>query len=352
MKILHFKYRSLGPCESFIERQLRLCSHVKQIDAKFLYVRSTPNERNCPIPSIKGWRGLVSLLFRPRRLLPDLIHAHFGSNALLIMGFAWIRRVPLMVSFYGHDVGSFPQGNRGINKLLYRILFKIAFKVVAMTNAMKQELVALGCSEKIIVKYFVGVDPLRKRRKGSRRLSNLLMVSSLRPKKNHALVLKSLAKLRALGIILKLRIIGAGPEDKKLKQMVKKFRLEEQVSFLGHIGDREKLSDHYEWADLMLHPSKRDELGDQEGLPSSIVEAFSTGVAVILSNHVDLKQTFLGTGLYVDPISVAELVESIKILYQAPQNISHLEVQSQRFFDENYADEDYTKALCSLYVMT
>lgn len=352
MKILHFKYRSLGPCESFIERQLRLCLHSREIEAEFLYVRSTPNERTCPIPSSKGWSGLLRLLFRPRKLLPDLIHAHFGSNALLVMIFAWIRRIPLMVSFYGHDVGSFPQGNMGINKMLYQLLFKIAFRVVAMTDSMKQELVRLGCSEQVIVKYFVGVDPLRKRSRGSRKLCNLLMVSSLRPKKNHGLVLKSLARLKELGIILNLRIIGAGPEEKKLKQMARDLLLEEQVCFLGHIGERETLSDHYEWADLMLHPSKRDDLGDQEGLPSSIVEAFSTGVAVILTNHADLKATFLGTGLYIDPVSVCELVESIKTLYRSPQNLTHLEVQSTRFFNENYAHKDYFQALCSLYVTT
>ena len=81
---------------------------------------------------------------------------------------------------------------------------------------------------------------------------------------------------------------------------------------MGHISDREELSNFYNWADLMLHPSCQDSTGDQEGLPSSIVEAFSTGIAVVLSDHVGLRQIFSGAGIYTDPHD-EKLVEIMKV---------------------------------------
>ena len=109
MRILHFKFKSLGPCETFIERQLRLFRDLEDIKADFFYIKNTPNELPCPIDSSSGWIKYFRLFFISREQLPDVIHAHFGSNALLILVLTCFRKLPLVVSFYGHDVGSFPK---------------------------------------------------------------------------------------------------------------------------------------------------------------------------------------------------------------------------------------------------
>lgn len=350
MKVLHFKYRALGPCETFIERQLRLFKDSDLIKAEFLYIRSTPKQRCCPIKSRKGWWAFISHFFSIKNLLPDLVHAHFGSNAILAMLLTWARGIPLVVSFYGHDVGSFPNQNFGMNKLLYGLLFRHSYRIIAMTETMKQQLIGLGCPENIIFNYYVGVDPIRPRNRRSDKLSNLLMVSSLRPKKNHRFVLQSLARLKSQGISLKLRIIGDGPEKPKLETLSRELNLENQISFLGHITDRETLSDHYNWGDLMLHPSCRDDRGDQEGLPSSVVEAFSSGIAVLLSDHAGMKETFGGVGIYVDAEDVSHLVKLMLNLYEKPIHLNHLESESRRFFDQNYALKDFLTPLKAIYM--
>ena len=349
MRILHFKFKSLGPCETFIERQLRLFRDLEDIKADFFYIKKTPNELPCPIDSSSGWIKYFRLFFISREQLPDVIHAHFGSNALLILVLTCFRKLPLVVSFYGHDVGSFPKKNLGLNRFFYHFLFKYSQAVIAMTEPMSKELIALGCPSDKISKYFVGVDPLRSRNRKSSSLRNLLMVSSLRPKKNHALVLRALAYLKFLDINLELKIIGDGPSRNKLENLITKLNLSDQVQFMGHISDREELSNFYNWADLMLHPSCQDSTGDQEGLPSSIVEAFSTGIAVVLSDHVGLRQIFSGAGIYTDPHDEKELVEIMKGLYHSPKILQTFEKKSSQTYTKIFSDNKNFEPLRNLY---
>ncbi|MEE2924402.1 MAG: glycosyltransferase family 4 protein [bacterium] len=352
MNVLHFKYKSLGPCETFIERQLRLFRDSEDIQADFLYIKKTPNELSCPIDFRSGWFEYIRLFFLSRKKLPDLIHAHFGSNALLILILTLFRKLPLIVSFYGHDVGSFPKKNMGLNHFLYHFLFKYCQTVVAMTETMREQLIALGCSPEKIRQYFVGVDPLKSRNRHSSSLKNLLMVSSLRPKKNHALVLRAIADLKFSDIDLELKIIGDGPCRNELEELTSKLNLSDQVKFIGHISDREELSKYYQWADLMLHPSCIDHSGDQEGLPSSIVEAFSTGIAVVLSDHVGLRQIFSESGLYTDPHNEKELAKIIRSLYDCPKLLQNLERQSSQIYAKSFAANKNFEPLIDLYFET
>ncbi len=349
MRILHFKYRSLGPCETFIERQLRLFRDTEMIKADFLFIKNTPDQLCCPINFRSGWFEFFRLFLISRKQLPDVIHAHFGSNALLILILTVFRQLPLVVSFYGHDVGSFPRKNLGLNRYLYYFLFKFCQTVVVMTEPMRSQLIELGCSPAKIRRYFVGVDPLKPRNRKSASLKNLLMVSSLRPKKNHELVLRAIADLKFSDVDLKLKIIGDGPCREKLERLTSDLNLSDRVIFMGHISDREELSKYYQWADLMLHPSCQDSSGDQEGLPSSIVEAFSTGIAVVLSDHVGLRQIFSDTGLYTDPYDEKELAKIIHDLYSSPRLLHNLERQSSQIYAQSFASNNNFEFLQKLY---
>tara|TARA_Y100000589_G_C27141739_1_gene625016 strand:- start:278 stop:1342 length:1065 start_codon:yes stop_codon:yes gene_type:complete len=350
MKILHFKYRELGPCETFIERQLRLFKASESSKVEFLFIRRNTNQLSCPVNCRSGWLEFLKLFFVLRKNLPNVIHAHFGSNALLAMSLTSIRKLPLIVSFYGHDVGAFPRKNLGFNRILYHYLFKHCHTVVVMTEPMRIQLIDLGCPPLKIKKYYVGVDPLTPRVRKSSSLKNLLMVSSLRPKKNHALVLRSLASLKDKNINLKLRIVGDGPSRNYLEELICQLNIGEQVCLVGHITDRDELAQHYQWADLMLHPSCKDKFGDQEGLPSSIVEAFSAGIAVILSDTVGLRDIFSAVGLYTDPHDEQALVTLISDLYSSPELLKDLEKQSLEIYAKNFAEKEYFEPLQELYM--
>ncbi len=53
-------------------------------------------------------------------------------------------------------------------------------------------------------------------------------------------------------------IIGDGPYKKKLEKLVKKYDLQNNVTFLGYLNDRKLLNGYYNAANLMLFPSDFD----------------------------------------------------------------------------------------------
>ncbi len=83
----------------------------------------------------------------------------------------------------------------------------------------------------------------------------------------------------------KLLIIGSGPEEKKLRQLIRKLKLENKVILTGKI-DREELLNLYSLADAFVL------LSVVETFSFATLEALLSGVRVILSKQGALEEIF------------------------------------------------------------
>ncbi|MBI2065662.1 MAG: glycosyltransferase [Candidatus Zambryskibacteria bacterium] len=100
----------------------------------------------------------------------------------------------------------------------------------------------------------------------------LLTVSRLSPEKNLELALETLALVRERFLNTGLVIVGSGPEESKLRSMVKSLRLEGAVEFVGWQND---LTSFYKTANVFIQTSLF------EGYGLSLVEAGLSGLPVI-----------------------------------------------------------------------
>ena len=75
----------------------------------------------------------------------------------------------------------------------------------------------------------------------------------------------------------KLFIAGSGFKENYLKNLVKEFKLDDDVSFLGNLF-QEDLIDYMNAADVFCLPSKN------EGTPNVIIESLLCGTPVVASN--------------------------------------------------------------------
>lgn len=91
--------------------------------------------------------------------------------------------------------------------------------------------------------------------------------------KGQQYVIKALYKLKKRGKLFKYWIIGGG-DNHYLKNLVKKYRLEKEVQFIGSLP-HEKVFEKLEETDIYIQPSK------QEGLPRALIEAMSRGCLCI-----------------------------------------------------------------------
>lgn len=119
----------------------------------------------------------------------------------------------------------------------------------------------------------------------------IISVAEFNKNKNHKLIIEVIKKLVEKIKTIKVLLIGIGPNLENIKLDVKKYSLNNYISFLGYRNDIERL---LKISDLFISSSKR------EGLPVSMMEAMATGLPIIATNNRghrslihDLKNGFL-----------------------------------------------------------
>ncbi len=100
--------------------------------------------------------------------------------------------------------------------------------------------------------------------------------------KRQADVIKSIAKLKRMGIIFRYKLVGEG-DPQKLIQIIKNEDVEELVTIIGTLK-HDEVFEFLKSIDLYIQPSK------QEGLPRSLVEAMSMGVPSLGSNIAGIPE--------------------------------------------------------------
>jgi glycosyltransferase involved in cell wall biosynthesis len=144
-------------------------------------------------------------------------------------------------------------------------------KVICVSQAVKNYLNDLVEKEKLITLY-PGVKIFEKEK--AEIFGDLLYVGRFSEEKNVQILIKALRKLRNDFPEIKLNLVGSGPEEEKLKKMVKRFGLAKNVQFLGHLK-REEIFSLYKSHKILVLPSKIESLG------LVIVEALSQNLIPI-----------------------------------------------------------------------
>ncbi|MCL5411776.1 MAG: glycosyltransferase [Patescibacteria group bacterium] len=144
-----------------------------------------------------------------------------------------------------------------------------------------------------------------KERLGLKNLPVILFVGRLAAEKRVDFLLRSFQQVRErLESILV--VVGTGPEETILRNLVKGLSLEKDVVFAGYVTE-EKLKEYYEAANVFALPSK----AELQGIVC--LEAATYGVPLVGANSVALPELVRNneTGFLFDPESEADLTEKL-----------------------------------------
>ncbi|MFR0704154.1 glycosyltransferase [Enterococcus sp.] len=136
---------------------------------------------------------------------------------------------------------------------------------------------------------------------------NLISIGQLSKRKNHEIVIRSIARMN--NSLINYKIIGIGELESYLKNLVEELGLQNQVSFLGF---QENVAKYLSESDCFVFPSL------QEGLPVSLMEAMAIPLPVICSKirgNTDLIENMRG-GILVDPSDEEEYIKAIMMLFE------------------------------------
>jgi glycosyltransferase involved in cell wall biosynthesis len=174
-------------------------------------------------------------------------------------------------------------------------------KVICVSQAVKNYLNDLVEKEKLITLY-PGVKIFE--REKAEIFGDLLYVGRFSEEKNVQILIKALRKLKNDFPEIKLNLVGSGPEEEKLRKMVKRFGIEKNVQFLGHLK-REEIFSLYQTHKILILPSKIESLG------LVIVEALSQNLVPIVRKTYGPKEILNNEKLFFDG-NENELYEKIK----------------------------------------
>ncbi|MGQ7341250.1 glycosyltransferase [Streptococcus suis] len=123
--------------------------------------------------------------------------------------------------------------------------------------------------------------------------------------KGHKYVFEAMYELKKLGMNFEYRLIGNGDQT-RLKTLIKKFGLEQEVIFLGSLPHN-KVFEELKTLDIYIQPSL------QEGLPRAVVEAMSLACTVIGSNAGGIPE-LINPSMVFKKRNVKQLITILKNL--------------------------------------
>lgn len=362
-RVLIWRRTVLAGSETFIRNQLDAMSRWEPVLTGLELKRSALSrsedwaliERDSGTAKLQ--RKWFTLTRRSRRLGKwidqsgtTLIHAHFVSDAVDVLPIARRSNLPLVVTAHGFDVTSWHAEPGPVGALRRRRLREVmdqAHTLVAVSEFIKQRLIALGAPEEKVVVLPIGVPASAPRpapRSGAR---EIVFVGRLVEKKGVRDLLTAVSLIDP-SLRPRVNIVGDGPLRHDLEDLARELGIE--AVFHGQ-ADPGMVRDALARASLFVAPSKTAASGDSEGFGMVFLEAALAELPIVAYRHGGVPEAVANglNGLLVTEGSVEELSDAIRHLIESPEEASAMGIAGRRRVLEQFDIAALTPRLEDLY---
>ncbi|MGX5869799.1 glycosyltransferase [Enterobacter cloacae] len=293
------------------------------------------------------------------KIKPDIIHVHFGVDAVVNWPLLKKIHVPLIVTLHGYDItinkSWWKAGKEGIHLKKYpEKLNGIAkyenVKFIAVSQAVKEKAIEFGIpSDKIIVSY-IGIDLLNFSVSTNNfdNRKQILFVGRLVEKKGAHVLLDAFSKIKDKFPEHIIKFIGDGPLKSQLHDQA--YTLGVNAKFLGACS-KETIIEELQNTSVFCLPSIRAKNGDSEGFGLVILEAAACGVPVVTSALGGATEGILHgkTGFRFDENNSDELALYLDILLSDPHLMKSMGQNGRDFVEKNFDINKCTRSLETIY---
>jgi colanic acid/amylovoran biosynthesis glycosyltransferase len=298
-----------------------------------------------------GWPRTPANVWKTslRRLprTPDLFHAHFGPAGYRVVD---AGLSPTITSFYGYDASERTTLARWGRA--YRHLFRKGAAFVAEGPAMRERLIELGAppSRTHVIPLIAHLDDWQPASLGDGESPRVLMTGRLVEKKGFAEGIAAFAEARRSRDDARLLILGAGPEEERLRLVTRSLGLEDAVEFVAP-QPRERFRDFMRSCHVVLQPSRTASDGDAEGgAPTTLLEAQALGRVIVATDHADIPNVVDRETALLAPEADAEaLADRLTTALSAPEEWPSRGVAARRFVESHHGRNHVATLLGRLY---
>ncbi len=287
--------------------------------------------------AVRRWGKISELVGRvllrgkesPQRRLKALLHTWLGAYYAVLLAGRGVKHVHVHHGYFGAWIGmvaarlmgvSFSMTLHGSDLLLNRAYLDTKLKncrfCVTISEYNRRYILehfpAIEASKIMVSR--LGVDVLeraeaRRVARGTRRTFTLLAVGRLHAVKDHTFLVRACARLRDCGVDFECLIAGEGPERQRLEFLIRRHRLQDQVTLLGHVA-RGQMDALYGRADVVVLTSR------SEGIPLVLMEAMTRGKIVLAPAITGVPEIVIPekTGFLYAPGALQDFVAKILFL--------------------------------------
>ena len=185
------------------------------------------------------------------------------------------------------------------------------------------------------------IEPVRENNKDFK----ILFIGSVTDRKKPHLIVEALNNIKSKEI--KLFIVGPMPNESyltKLKELVKRYGLEEQVIFTGSV-DRKSVMEHYAETNLMILPSV------SEGLARVIFESQVAACPVLVTDAPGMSDIVIDgqTGYVFESNNLDSLTNKIQEIKNNYEEAIHVGNNAKDFILSNYSADNFKFSFKKLF---
>ena len=277
-----------------------------------------------------------------KKLLPDLIHAHYASSYGLLGIKA--KNTLLITSVWGTDITDFPYKSIFHKKIIKYVLKKSDY-IFVTSNFLSKEVKMISGYDSFITPF--GVEQNKK---------------NYYENKNDAVVfgtVKNITKFSGIDIAIecfailkknnpdkkiKYEVAGNGPFFKKIQSLIYKLGLDNDVNLRGNL-DHEKINKFLSTIDVYIN------LPEKESFGVAVLEASAAEIPVIVSDVGGLPEIVIHgeTGLIINRNKKSEIVDAMNSFIVKDKKITKMGLNGKKFVMTQYSWNDSVRIMMDNY---
>jgi len=278
-----------------------------------------------------------------------LLHAHTPRAAMIGRMAAALAGVPMIYHLHSPTASDSTHRLRNrLNAAVERFSLMGSSGVIAVSRSLGEYAMARGIPARRLWVVPNGV-PVQGRfapRDRPRDAWTLGAVALFRPRKGLEVLLEGLAVMRAAGMPVRLRAVGAfeTPEyEQRIKAEVERLKLADAIQWVGFAQD---MAAEWQRMDLFVLPSLFG-----EGLPMVVLEAMAAGVPVVATRVQGVPEAVRDgvDGMLVEPGDPLGLVQAVAAFLRGEVNWSAIREQARERQAAAFSDRSMAEGVARVY---
>ena len=281
----------------------------------------------------------------------DIVHVQWPiPNGLGPLFLKKIYGIPYINTIHGEEVYL---SKRYHTAFALKWFVNNSVKTITNSSATKDSCLEAGIEkDKLdIIPFGVNIDfykPLKIPK--DKKISYILAVGYLIERKGFEYLIKAVKEVLKKHGNIHLTIVGSGPLEERLKNIIKELKLDSNAKIMKNVSDEELLH-LYNSSDLFVLPSIVDSQGNTEGLGVVLLEAMACKLPVIGSNIGGIPDIIQDgeTGLLVPEKDISGLSNAILSLIENEELQEKIAVNGYNKVRERFSWEKIAESYLSVY---